>query len=88
MGHRPLFLGGTSGVSYFFFTTTKSTAEGVTTFTSLLILTVLGIVSGLQGVATGWTIFFQISTLVVAWRASESLKGLNQKWIEQEARNG
>lgn len=71
-----------AGLVIFTFTTTKSTAESVVAYISLLILTVFGIVSSLQKVATGWIIFFQISTLVVAWRASESLKGPNQKWIE------
>ena len=71
-----------SGVCYFFLATTMSPVGGVITGVCLLGLTVSGIVSSLQGAATGWIIFFQISTLLLAWWASESLKGPNQRWIE------
>ena len=70
------------GFVIFFLATTMSPAGGVITGVCLLGLTVSGIVSSLQGAATGWIIFFQISTLLLAWWASESLKGPNQRWIE------
>ena len=70
------------GFVIFFSATKMSPAGSVITGVLLLILTALGIVAGLIGAATGWIIFFQISTLLLAWRASESLKEPNQKWLE------
>lgn len=71
-----------AGFAIFFLATKMSAAGGVITGVLLFILTVFGIVAGLGGAATGWIIFFQISTLLLAWRASESLKGPDQKWLE------
>ncbi|WP_143339270.1 hypothetical protein [Corynebacterium kefirresidentii] len=70
------------GFVIFCFTTTMSASGVVITGMMFLLLTVFGTYSSQQKVATGWIIFFQISILVVAWKASESLKGPNQKWIE------
>lgn len=70
------------GFGFFFLATTMSPAGSVITGVLLLVLTAIGIFLGLQGVATGWIIFFQIFTLLLAWLVSESLKGPNQKWFE------
>lgn len=70
------------GFAIFCLTTTMSDAGVVITGIIFLLLTVLGTYSSQQKVAIGWIIFFQISILVVAWKASESLKGPKQKWIE------
>lgn len=70
------------GFIIFFLARRRSPAGGVITGVGLLILTVFGIISSVGGASNAWIIAFQISILVVAWRASESLKGPNQKWIE------
>lgn len=70
------------GYLIFCFATTMSLSGFVKMGVFLLALAICKIYSGLQGAAIGWSIFFQISILVVAWKASESLKGPNQKWLE------
>ncbi|WP_311520793.1 hypothetical protein [uncultured Corynebacterium sp.] len=70
------------GFIIFFLARRGSAAEGVVTGLVLLLLTVGGIISSVGGAPNAVIIFFQISILVVAWRASESLKGPSQKWLE------
>ena len=70
------------GFIIFFSARRGSAAGGVVTGVFLLVLTVCGIISSVGGAPNAWIIGFQISILVVAWRASESLKGPGQKWLE------
>ncbi|MDK6814190.1 MULTISPECIES: hypothetical protein [Corynebacterium] len=70
------------GFIIFFLARRGSATWGVLTGVALLLLTVGGIISSVGGAPNAVIIFFQISILVVAWRASESLKGPSQKWLE------
>ena len=70
------------GLIIFFWARRGTAAGGALTGVVLLILTVCGIISSVGGASNAWIIGFQISILVVAWRASENLKGPSQKWLE------
>lgn len=76
------------GLVIFCLATTMEEADIVITGVLLMGFTLLGALASLQKIPTGWVIFSQIAILVVAWWASENLKGPNQKWIGKGARNG
>ncbi|WP_448860464.1 hypothetical protein [Corynebacterium propinquum] len=70
------------GLVVFFLATKMSPSGSVIVVMSLLFLTVFAAYSSWKGLSTVWVIIFQISSLAVAWWASESLKGPSQKWLE------
>ncbi|MCG7459853.1 hypothetical protein ACKFRL_06660 [Corynebacterium marquesiae] len=76
------------GLVIFWFATTMEKADIVIAGVLLMLFTLLGALASLQKIPTGLVIFSQIAILMVAWWASESLKGPNQKWIGKGVRNG
>lgn len=76
------------GLVIFGLATTMEKADIVITGVLLMLFTLLGALASLQKIPTGLVIFSQIAILMVAWRASENLKGPYQKWIGKGARNG
>lgn len=87
-GTGACFLIAQVGIAGFFLALKTNGSRGLIWVTVLQSIYTSGGLSGWGGLSTGWVIFFQISSLVAAWRASDCLNEPSQKGLKKGAGNG